>query len=252
LKFDGFIFFALSLIVLILIQRLLQREIQIFLLLTTGRTHLAIGIYSILLLPGVFIHELSHLLMAIILRVRVLKISFVPEVNKKGRIRLGFVQTAKTDVVRDSLIGLAPFLVGLFFVALIGIFIFGVENRIYPTGLDYLSFILNTMQKLPEIKDFGIWFYLAFAISTTMFPSESDRQSWKIIILSMLFILVIVVISGFGDWMIVHLYPIINQWLFSLSLILLGSLIIHIILIIPIWIIRQVIMGLFGYRLIKN
>ena len=252
MNFDGFIFFAISLIVLILIQRLLQREIQIFLLIITGSSNLAIGIYSILLLPGVFIHELSHLLMAILLRVRVLKISFVPEVTKKGKIRLGFVQTSKTDIVRDSLIGLAPFLVGLLCVALIGIFIFGVENRIYPTGLDYLSFILVTLRNLPEIKDFGIWFYLAFAISTTMFPSESDRQSWKIIIFSMLFVLLIIIISGFGDWMIVHLYPLINQWLFSLSLILVGSLIIHIILLLPIWILRQVIIRLFGYRLTKN
>ena len=99
LDFDGFVFFAISLLVLIVIQRLLQKEIQIVLLLITGSPNLAIGIFSILLLPGVFIHELSHLMMSILLRVPVLKLSLVPEVTKKGRIRLGFVQTAKTDVV---------------------------------------------------------------------------------------------------------------------------------------------------------
>ena len=251
MNFDGFIFFAISLIGLIILQRLLQREIQIILLLITGSPNLAIGIYSILLLPGVFIHELSHLLMALLLRVRVLKISFVPEVTKKGKIRLGFVQTAKTDIFRDSIIGLAPFLVGLLLVALIGIFIFGIEKRIYPSGLDYLGFIIGSLRNLPEVKDFGIWYYLAFAISTTMIPSESDRQSWKIIIFVLVFILFVVVISGFGEWMINHLSPVINQWLFSLSLILIGSLIVHLILYLPILVLRQVIMKLFGFQLTK-
>ena len=251
MNFDGFLFFALSLIGLIILQRLLQREIQIILLLITGNPNLAIGIYSILLLPGVFIHELSHLIMAILLRVRVLKISFVPEVTKKGKIRLGFVQTAKTDIVRDSIIGLAPFLVGLLLVAIIGIFIFRIEKSIYPSGLDYLGFIIGSLRDLPEVKDFGIWFYLAFAISTTMIPSESDRQSWKIIIFAMVFILFVVVISGFGEWMISHMSPVINQWLFSLSLILIGSFIVHLILFLPILVLRQVIMKLFGFKFTK-
>lgn len=189
--------------------------------------------------------------MAILLRVRVLKISFVPEVTKKGKIRLGFVQTAKTDIVRDSIIGLAPFLVGLLLVAIIGIFIFRIEKSIYPSGLDYLGFIIGSLSNLPEVKDFGIWFYLAFAISTTMIPSESDRQSWKIIIFAMVFILFVVVISGFGEWMINHLSPVINQWLFSLSLILVGSFIVHLILFLPILVLRQVIMKLFGFQLTK-
>ena len=250
--FDGFVFFAISLLVLIITQRLLQKEIQVVLLLLTGSPNLAIGIFSILLLPGVFIHEFSHLLMAILLRVPVLKISFVPEVTKKGRIRLGFVQTAKTDVVRDSLIGLAPFIVGLVLLAMIGTSKFGI-NAIakQPIG-DYGEIILSLIRQIPNVTDFGIWLYLAFAISTTMIPSESDRQSWKLIFLVLILVLAVVFVSGLGDWMMTQIYPTINKWLFSLGFILFGSAIVHVLLIIPVWLLRQVIQIFSGYRVTKN
>lgn len=252
LDFDGFVFFAISLIVLIITQRLLQKEIQVVLLLITGNPNLAIGIFSILLLPGVFIHEFSHFLMAILLRVPVLKISFVPEVTKKGRIRLGFVQTAKADVVRDSLIGLAPFIVGLVLLAIIGTSKFGI-NAIanQPIG-EYSEIILSLIRQIPNVTDFGIWLYLAFAISTTMIPSESDRQSWKLIFIVLILVLTVVFVSGLGDWMMTQIYPTINKWLFSLGFILIGSAIVHVLLIIPVWLLRQVIQMFSGYRVAKN
>jgi len=252
LDFDGFVFFAISLLILIITQRLLQKEIQVVLLLITGSTNLAIGIFSILLLPGVFIHEFSHFLMSILLRVPVLKISFVPEVTKKGRIRLGFVQTAKTDVVRDSLIGLAPFIVGLVLLAMIGASKFGI-NAIanQPIG-EYSEIILSLIRQIPNVTDFGIWLYLAFAISTTMIPSESDRQSWKLIFIVLILVLTVVFVSGLGDWMMTQIYPTINKWLFSLGFILIGSEIVHMLLIIPVWLLRQVIQMFTGYRVAKN
>jgi len=252
LEFNGFVFFAISLLVLIIIQRLVQKEIQIVFLLITGSPNLAIGIFSILLLPGVFIHELSHLLMSIILRVPVLKISLVPEVTKKGRIRLGFVQTAKTDVVRDSLIGLAPFIVGLVLLALIGAAKFGINAISNPSIGEYYEKILSFINQIPNVTDFGIWLYLAFAISTTMIPSESDRQSWKLIFIVLILVLSLVFFSGLGDWMMTRIYPTINKWLFSLGFILFGSAIIHVLLIIPVWLLRQIFHMISGYRVAKN
>jgi len=252
LDFDGFVFFAINLLVLIITQRLLQKEIQVVLLLITGSPNLAIGIFSILLLPGVFIHELSHLLMSIILRVPVLKISLVPEVTKKGRIRLGFVQTAKTDVVRDSLIGLAPFIVGLVLLALIGAAKFGINAISNPSIGEYGEKILSFINQIPNVTDFGIWLYLAFAISTTMNPSESDRQSWKLIFIVLILVLSLVFFSGLGDWMMTRIYPTINKWLFSLGFILFGSAIIHVLLIIPVWLLRQIFQLISGYRVAKN
>lgn len=251
IDFDGFLLFSLSLVLLILAQRFLQREIQILLLLLTGNTTLSIGIFSILLFPGVFIHELSHFLMAILLKVPVLKISLIPEVTKKGKIRLGFVQTAKTDVMRDSLIGLAPFIVGLILLAIIGLNQLGFKNLNGQPLTDLPKIMLQQLRLIPSVPDFGIWLYLGFAISTTMIPSESDRQSWKLILFVLGLVLLVVFISGLGDWMLLRVYPIINNWLVSLGFLLFGSLVIHAIFIIPVWIFRLVIQTLTGYRIAK-
>lgn len=252
MKFDGFIIFLISLLVLIFAQRLLQREIQIILLFLTRRPNLAIGLFSILLLPGVFIHEISHLLMAIILRVPVKKISLFPEVTKQGKIRLGFVQTAKSDVIRDSLIGLAPFIIGLFLVAYMGTQKLGftalAENN-YEAN--FRAFVISLIN-LPNMTDFGLWFYFAFAISTTMIPSEADRQSWKIIILVISIVLVVVVISGLGAWMLESIYPVINNWLLSISFVLLISVLIHLLIFLPSKIVRLVIFRMAGLRLVGN
>ncbi|PKO07603.1 MAG: hypothetical protein CVU41_00050 [Chloroflexi bacterium HGW-Chloroflexi-3] len=252
MKFDGFIFFTVSLLVLIFAQRQLQREIQIILLILTRKPNLAIGIFSIILLPGVFIHEISHLLMAIILGVPVSKISLLPEITKQGKIRLGFVQTAKSDVVRDSLIGLAPFIIGLFIVAYIGTQKLGFSALVDASYKANISAFLNSLKNLPEMTDFGLWFYFAFAISTTMIPSEVDRQSWKIIFLVISIILVIVIISGLGGWMVDHIYPAINKWLLSISFVLMVSVLVHLLIFLPTWILRVVIFRLTGLQFVKQ
>lgn len=249
MKFDGFIFFTLSILFLITVQRLLQRELQIILMFFTRKPNLAIGIFSILLLPGVFIHEISHLLMAVILRVPVKKISLLPEVSKKGKIRLGFVQTQKSDFIRDSLIGLAPLIIGLSLVAFIGTRKLGFTNQL---GADFdmnLKTFLISLGNLPKMTDFGLWFYFAFAISTTMIPSESDRQSWKSITLILSIILVLVIISGLGGWMIENLYPVIDQWLLSIFFVLIMSIFIHILLLVPVWLFRQALFKLAGLKI---
>ncbi len=251
MKFDGFIFFTLSILILIFFQRLLQREIQIILLFFTRRPNLAIGIFSILLLPGVFLHEISHLLMAIILRVPVKKISLLPEVNKKGKIRLGYVQTLKTDIVRDSLIGLAPLVLGLIMVAFIGTCKLGLTNLVGVTYEANLNAFWVSLRNLPKMIDFSLWLYLAFAISTTMIPSEADRQSWKIIILVMSIILALVFISGMGGWMVENMYPILNRWLISISFVIMVSVCVHILIFIPTLIFRLGIFKLAGLKIAR-
>lgn len=235
---------------MIFAQRLLQREIQIILLFLTRKPNLAIGIFSILLLPGVFLHEISHLLMALILRVPVRKISLLPEVTKQGKIRLGYVQTQKSDVLRDSLIGLAPFIVGLFLVAFIGSQKLGFSNEVGATFDSNLNALLISIRDLPKMTDFILWFYFAFAISTTMIPSEADRQSWKIIILVLSLILAIVIISGLGVWMMENIYPVLNQWLLTISFVMMMSIFIHVLLFIPAWLFRLAIFKLAGLKMV--
>ncbi|NTW44018.1 MAG: hypothetical protein HGB14_06190, partial [Anaerolineaceae bacterium] len=81
--------------------------------------------FSLLLLPGVLIHEVSHLISAIILRVKVLKFSIVPRSLKNGQLRMGYVETKRTDFIRDSIIGIAPLIAGLLLIATIANNFFG-------------------------------------------------------------------------------------------------------------------------------
>lgn len=84
----------------------------IYLVLKSKIKFFSFGIFTLFFLLGTFIHELSHFLMAKILFVPVGNFSLFPKF--KGRIiELGSVTVAKTDLIRGSLIGLAPLFISL-------------------------------------------------------------------------------------------------------------------------------------------
>ena len=159
------------LVPLVFLQRLLHREIQAVLLLLTRNLQLTIALFSLLFFPGVFIHELSHYLMAKTLRVRTRGLSLIPHTLSDGRLQMGYVETEAADIVRDSLIGLAPLIAGTVFVAYAGI------NRLHLHTLwdvlrnGQIELFWMALGVLPMVKDFYLWFYLTFAVSSTMMPS---------------------------------------------------------------------------------
>ena len=108
----GFFWFVCMLVPLIMLQRFLHREIQAVFLILTRNAQLTMGIFQFIFLPGVFLHEASHFLMAKILRVPTGRFSLLPEPLPNGRMRLGYVETAQSDIIRDSLIGAAPLIIG--------------------------------------------------------------------------------------------------------------------------------------------
>jgi hypothetical protein len=250
LSFQGFLIFTISLVILLTVQRLLHRELQAVFLLLTQRPSLAIGLFSLILFPGVFIHEFSHWLMAVILRVPVRNVSLLPQTQKDGKLRLGFVETRQTDYFRDSMIGLAPFISGIIITALIGLYrlnLFPLIDAIMQFNLDLFSTLLL---KLPQEPDFGIWFYLGFAVSSTMIPSESDRQSWGGLFLGIGVVLVLVLVTGLGDWMLLNFAPILNRWLLSIGIILSASVLIHLILLIPTFLLVILFSRILGLRVV--
>ncbi|MBE0410839.1 MAG: hypothetical protein IBX69_14040 [Anaerolineales bacterium] len=116
--------------------------------------------------------------MARILGVRTGKFSIAPQTMADGRLRLGFVEAASTDFLRDGLIGIAPLLVGGAFVVYIGMNYLGLE--VIWEGVLRSEFVMiwKIVPKLYSQTDFWLWFYFAFTISSTMFPSVSDRRAW--------------------------------------------------------------------------
>lgn len=232
-QISGLFWIVLMIVPLILLQRLLHREIQAVILILTRDVRLTMGIFSMMFLPGVFLHELSHFLMAKILGVRTGKFSVLPQPLPKGRLQLGYVETVKSDVVRDSLIGAAPLIIGTLFVAYVAIY--RLEMRVlwdvFRNG--QLDLFWMGIRALPQVKDFYLWFYLAFAVSSTMMPSQSDRHAWLELVISVGVLFAIALLIGAGPWMLSNVAPHVSNFLSSVAVIFGLSAIVHILLVLP-------------------
>ena len=162
---------------LFLLSRKISKELSKF---------LSINLLSFLFLPGVIIHELSHMLVAVILFVPVGNMEFTPKIGGGG-LKLGSIEIAKTDPIRRSIIGFAPVLTGL------GIII----------GLTYL--FANNSSIVQIIEPNVMWkigigvfiVYLIFAVSNTMFSSKRDMEGTVEILITLLIIFAAAYILGF-------------------------------------------------------
>ncbi|MHB8192520.1 MAG: hypothetical protein ACYDGL_04515 [Bellilinea sp.] len=250
LPVNGFLFFAASLLLFLAVQRLLFRELQAIFLLLTRRPSSAMGLFSLLLFPGVFLHELSHFLMARLLGVRTGRFSLLPKVLANGNIRLGYVETSATDPLRDTLIGAAPLISGMVVVSMLMIEPLGI----LPVAGYLIEADWNTLwaeaQKLPARPDFWLWFYLAFAVSSTMLPSSSDRRAWWSIGLILILVLLLTLLPGISQWMSANLAPAMDRGVRAMAIIIVASGLIHLVLIPPAWLLRIVISRITGLRVV--
>jgi len=238
-QFDGLLWFVLTLLPLALLQRLLHREIQAVFLIISRSPEFTIAFFSIIFLPGVLLHEFSHYLMAVILGVQTARFSLVPEMLPDGRLQLGYVETSKTDIVRDSFIGAAPLFIGGLFVAYLAISRLdllplwdALRNGQYD--LFWLGITL-----LPQIKDFPVWFYLIFTVSSTMLPSQSDRHAWLPLGLAMVVLIAFAILAGVGPWMLANAAPPLNSFLSAAAVIFGLSAAVHAVLILPFMLIHH-------------
>lgn len=160
------VLFVLLIVILSALRTRLVFELSGASLLLFGSTRPGIILYSILVLPGTIIHELSHWLVAEILQVRTGEIVILPELAGHGQEeRLGSVQTEKSDPFRGFLIGLAPFVTGL------GILI--VLGQLLTTGW-IQSFVWWQL---------GLIIYGIMVVGNSMLISRSDRRTWPFILI---------------------------------------------------------------------
>jgi hypothetical protein len=195
---------AAALPLLLLVERWIHRHLQGVMLLLTGDPEVAVVLYALPLLPGIFLHELSHALAAVVLGVRVGRISIRPK-RAGQRVQLGFVPVEKTDVLRASLIGLAPLLTGAAATLLIGYRVFGLGTlgAALATG-DWADLSPGLLGALGA-PDAWLWAYVIFAVSNTMLPSRADRQAWTPVIIFLLLIGVLVWVAGLGPALVERL-----------------------------------------------
>src|SRR5574341_1343325 len=232
-QLSGLIWFIFMLVPLILLQRLLHREIQAVFLILTRDPRLTMGLFSMIFFPGVFLHELSHFLIAKILFVRTGKFSIFPQSLPDGRLQLGYVETARSDVVRDSLVGAAPLIVGTLFIAYVAIYHLQLRVlwEVFLNG--QLDLFWMGVRALPRVKDFYLWFYLAFAVSSTMMPSASDRHAWLELVISIGVLVAIALLVGAGPWMLSKIAPRVSNFLSAVAVIFGLSAFVHALLVLP-------------------
>lgn len=192
-----FSIFILTILLISLIgaRNLIATSLQGITILLTGSKRVGLILYSLIFLPGVIIHEISHFFMAGFLGVPTGDITIFPSgKTETGSERLGSVQVGKSDIFRGSLIGIAPLLFG-------SVIIIALTRWQFPeliTSLINLNqplnhFLLEGRQILAEPLNL-IWVYLILAITNTMFVSDSDRRSWPAMLI------VLIILSLVGIW----------------------------------------------------
>ena len=149
----------------------------------TGSGDMAMVILFLVYLPGIVVHEGAHWLMAKILGMRTGAFRVWP--RKQGKhIGMGSVTVASGGTLADSLVGLAPLLLGSILVAWIGTRIFGAQSlgAAWRQG-DWWQGVADVFQAIVTRDDGLVWGYLIFAIANAMMPSSSDRQPLKSLLL---------------------------------------------------------------------
>lgn len=221
----------------IVLQRWLHQHIQGFALALTGDAGCGLKLLFYVLLPGVILHELSHYVCAKILFVRTGDIQIGLGNARAKQVTLGTVNIARTDPFRESLIGAAPFVVGIVAIWLIAAWGFDV----WPQGGASLELFFRRVGEYSN--DWTTWLdlYLIFAVSTAMIPSKSDREPWGPVITSLVLVFAVLLVLGWtpripSDWMTFA-----RNWLDALTFALGLAVIVNGVIAILLWILEQAI-----------
>jgi len=171
----------------ILILNIIAARFHAYLFHLTGVTaqngggKFSVKIAGFLLFTGTLIHELSHILMAAILFVRVKTLNIKTEITEDKHIKFGSAEVELVDPFRNSLVGIAPLIFGISLIYFLA------------SGVSFNNFGWGELFKL----------FLISQISNTMFLSRSDTVYLKYVVILFLVIFIII-------WVIDKVYNFFN------------------------------------------
>jgi hypothetical protein len=183
---------------LLFLERWIHRHVQGIWLLVVRDADLALILYSLLMLPGVLVHEASHWVVATVLGVRAGRVSVVPARLPDGTLRLGYVETEHVDPLREALIGAAPLVAGAAAIIFVGYSRLGVQPFGEALARGDLLGIFQAAQSMTGLPNFWLWLYLIFTISNSMLPSASDRRAWWPVLATLAVFTAVLVAFGLG------------------------------------------------------
>lgn len=206
-------FLFIFLFLLFLLSQKISTYIYSIIFLVTKNRGAALAVLLFLFLPGTIIHELSHFLIAILVRVPTGELTVIPTLDKEtGEVKAGRLAIAKTDPVRYTVIGLAPMIIGLALMYLIGHFLIGAQ-----LSINHYQFIIAA-------------FYLFFIITNTMFSSKKDLESAVLVIPIVFLIFSSLYLVGIRLFFDEKLVAAIEKTLSSLNIYLLAAVLLNLLI----------------------
>lgn len=197
-----FIWVTIAFPIMYFLNRWIHTHLHGVSLLLTGKPNRAVYLYALVLLPGVFLHELSHWLSAKLLGVRTGGFSIIPQRAPDGSVQLGYVEYYKgkdLGPIRESIIGGAPLIAGTAVILLISFYVFDITGLATAVQTGDFETISYALEDLFQVRFILLWVYLLFAIGNAMLPSPSDRRAWPAFILIMLALALVLSLLGWGD-----------------------------------------------------
>ena len=175
----------LSLAALAGLSRLLSRYLQYTIFYLTRSQDMSMVIYFLIFMPGVFVHESAHWLMARLLGLKTGKFRVWPQ--RQGKyIGMGSVQVSSGGVIIDNLVGMAPLIAGTLLITLIGVGVFETDSLASAWQQGRIGAMIQTTWQTLGRADGGLWAYLIFVVGNVMMPSASDRHQLTPLLLYLL------------------------------------------------------------------
>ncbi len=145
-------------------------------------------LYYILFLPGIVLHEATLWLAAGLLNARAERSIGFPEAQAIGELRLNFIRLAEdTGRAKRLIIRLCPVAAGMAALWAIAAHVFRWEELLGLAAEGSLDSLIAALSSLTGIADLWLWFYLAFVIANTMFPTlagRSDRREKALVLVT--------------------------------------------------------------------
>jgi hypothetical protein len=247
-NYDGLLGLLVTLIPLVFLQRRLHSEIQTAIWIVFRRDDFVHIFFSLLFFPGVLIHEFSHWLMAAVLGVRRLAFSLVPRRLDDGTLLMGYVVTEKSDILRGSLIGVAPLLAGAAAVYYTGLVRLGLQGLWNLAAAGNLVAFFDGLLALPYQPDFWLYFYITVAISSMMLPSAPDRKSWLPVFLLIGALVILALLFNVAGAMLLFIWLRVDAFLGGLAIALAVGSVVHLVFLPLVMLLRIFLFWVLGPR----
>ena len=168
------------------IERWLHQHIFKVGWLLSGSFQITTVLYYILFLPGIVLHEATLWLAASLLNARAERSIRFPEPQAIGELRLNFIRLAEdTGRAKRMIVRLCPVAAGMAALWAIAANVFRWEELLGLAAEGSLDSLVAALSSLGGIADLWLWFYLAFVIANTMFPTlavRSDRREKALVL----------------------------------------------------------------------